>query len=400
VPIYLDHNATTPVHPEVLDAMLPYLREHHGNPSSAHAYGRTARAAVDRARAQVAALIGAAADEVVFTAGGTEATNLALHGVLAGAPRRGLVTTVAEHPATAEVVTCLEGQGARVTRVPLAATGLVDLAALAAALDADTALVTILHAHNETGAVQPAAAIGALVRACGARFHLDVAQSLGKLPIHVDLLRVDLLSIAGHKLYAPKGVGALYLRRGLDLVPLLRGAGHERGRRPGTENVPGVVGLGAACELASRDLAALADRLAGQRERLWHRLRADIPGLARSVAPAHALPNTLHLRFPDVDGPALLAAAPAVAASTASACHDGHAVAPAVLLAMGVPAADARGAVRLSLGRGTTDADLDHAAAALVRAWHAVRGPGTSAPGRCLDLAGEPRCSDEGSSGS
>ncbi len=372
-PVYLDHNASTPVLPEVLDAMLPHLREHFGNPSSGHVFGRRARAAVEAARAQVAALIGAAPEQLIFSSGGTEANNLAICGALAARPaRRHLVTSVAEHPATAAPCTWLEGQGVAVSRVGLDAAGQVRADDLAAAIREDTALVTLIHAHNETGVIVPPAQAGSLAHARGAWLHLDAAQSVGKHPVAVAGLAVDLLSIAGHKLGAPKGVGALYVAAGVLLAPLLRGANHERGLRPGTENVASVVGLGVACELARERLAARLARLVAQRERLWRGLAAAVPGLQRHGAPERCLANTLHLRFPGVTGEALLARAPEVAASTGSACHDGDGHAPAVLLAMGVPADAARGALRLSLGPATSDAEIERAQRSLIHAWRSL----------------------------
>lgn len=373
-PIYLDHNASTPVLPEVLDAMLPYLGAQFGNPSSSHVFGRRARAAVETARGRVAALIGAAPEQIVFTSGGTEANNLAIRGTLAArGDRHHLVTSVAEHPATAAPCTWLEGQGFGVTRVGLAADGQVAAAELAAAITDETALVTLIHAHNETGVIVPPDDAGALAHARGAWLHLDAAQSVGKHPVAVAQLAVDLLSIAGHKLGAAKGVGALYVGPQVTLAPLLRGANHERGLRPGTENVAGVVGLGVACELARERLTARLARLVALRERLWRGLAAEVPGLRRHGEPARCLANTLHLRFPAVTGAALLAAAPEVAASTGSACHDGDGHAPAVLLAMGVPASEARGALRLSLGPATTDLEVERALRSLVHAWRGSR---------------------------
>lgn len=373
-PIYLDHNATTPLLPEVLDAMLPYLREHFGNPSSGHAYGREAHAAIDRARARVAALIGADDDEVVFTSGGTEANNLAIRGATAARPeRRHVVTTAIEHPATARPCAWLEGQGWRVDRLGVDADGRVRPDDARAALRGAPALLTVIHAHNETGVIQPVEDLAALARDAGALVHTDAAQSLGKVAIAVTSLGVDLLSIAGHKLYAPKGVGALYVRRGAPLAPLLLGAGHERGLRPGTENVAAIVGLGVACELAGRDLERTAARIRDQRDRLWQRLADAVPGLALNGDRERRLPNTLSVRFPGTTGAEVLAGAPEVAASTGSACHDGHAQAPAAIVAMGVPAADALGTVRLTLGRGTTDDDVAAAAAALARGHAAAR---------------------------
>ena len=373
-PIYLDHNATTPLLPEVLDAMLPYLREHFGNPSSGHAYGREAHAAIDRARARVAALIGADDDEIVFTSGGTEANNLAIRGATTARPeRRHVVTTAIEHPATARPCAWLEGQGWRVDRLGVDADGRVRPDDARAALRGAPALLTVIHAHNETGVIQPVEDLAALAREAGALVHTDAAQSLGKVALAVTSLGVDLLSIAGHKLYAPKGVGALYVRRGAPLAPLLLGAGHERGLRPGTENVAAIVGLGVACELAGRDLGRTAARIRGQRDRLWQLLAAAVPGLALNGDRERRLPNTLSVRFPGTTGAEVLAGAPEVAASTGSACHDGHAQAPAAIVAMGVLEADALGTVRLTLGRGTTDDDVATAAAALVRGHAAAR---------------------------
>ncbi len=369
-PIYLDHNATTPLLPEVVEAMLPYLREHFGNPSSHHVYGARAQAAVSRARAQVAALLGCEEDEVVFTSGGTEANNLALRGVAeALEARRHLLTTVLEHPACAQPCAWLERHGWRVTRVGVDGDGRARLDEARAALGADTGLVTVMHAHNETGVLQPVAELARLAHAVGALVHTDAAQSVGKVPVQVRALDVDLLSLAGHKLYAPKGVGALYVRRGTPLVPLVRGAGHERGLRPGTENVAALVGLGVACEVAGRTLDDAAARVGTLRDLLWERLAAQVPGLVLHGQGAPRLPNTLHVRFPGVSGDAVLAGAPEVAASTGSACHAGQDVAPAAIVAMGVAPAEALGSVRLTLGRGTTADEVLRAATALVRSW-------------------------------
>lgn len=368
-PIYLDHNATTPLLPEVLDAMLPYLREHFGNPSSGHVYGRRARAALDHARAQVAALLACSPGELIFTGGGTEANNLAIRGVAElRRDRPRIVTTAVEHPATARPCAWLEDQGWHIARLPTDARGRVRPDDAAAALPG-AALLTVIHAHNETGVLQPIADLARLAHAAGALVHTDAAQSLGKVPVQVDDLGVDLLSLAGHKLYAPKGVGALYVRAGTALAPLLRGADHEHGLRPGTENVAAIAGLGRACELAARDLADLAAATRRRRELLWTLLHTAVPDLARHGDPADGLPNTLSLRFPRTTGAAVLAAAPGVAASTGSACHAGHDLAPAAILALGVPPAEALGTVRLTLGRSTTDADIHAAAAALVHAW-------------------------------
>jgi len=373
--IYLDHNATTPLLPEVVDAMLPFLREHFGNPSSSHAFGRAARGAVERAREQVALLLGCDAAEVVFTSGGTEANNLAIMGVTqALTGRRHVATSLIEHPAVVAPCAWLEGQGWRVTRAGVDMQGRIRLEELVGAIDGQTALVTVMHANNETGVLQPIRELALAARAAGAPLHTDAAQSIGKVSCNVRELQVDLLSVAGHKLYAPKGVGALYVRSGVPLVPFLRGASHERGLRPGTENVASIVGLGVACDRARQDLDAEAARVRILRDRLWQRLEERISGLALNGHGVERLPNTLSVRFPGVSGNALIAATPDVAASTGSACHAGGEEAPAAIVLMGVPPREAIGTVRLSLGRSTTLDDIDHAAAALARAWEGLRG--------------------------
>ncbi|RYZ41151.1 MAG: cysteine desulfurase [Myxococcaceae bacterium] len=375
-PIYLDHNATTPLLPECLDAMLPYLREHFGNPSSGHIQGTRARAAVARAREQVAAFLGCEADEVFFTSGGTEANNLAIRGVAeAAGARRQVVTTVIEHPATARPCGWLEEHGWRVTRLGVDTEGRARLDEARDAVNADTALVTVMHSNNETGVYQPIAELARFAHAAGAVIHTDAAQSLGKTPVDVRELGVDLLSVAGHKLYAPKGVGALYVRRGTSLVPFTLGASHERGLRPGTENVASIVGLGVACEVAGRDLESTASRMRERRDLLWERLASAIPGMALNGGLDLSLPNTLSVRFPNVFGDALLAGAPDVAASTGSACHEGHQSASAVILAMGIKLDEALGTVRLCVGRGTTADEVERAAVSLVRSWKRLTGP-------------------------
>jgi cysteine desulfurase len=368
-PIYLDHNATTPLLPEVVDAMLPYLREHFGNPSSRHVYGRRAHDAIERSRCAVAALIGSHADEIIFTSGGTEANNLAIRGTTARNGRRRIVTSTVEHPATLRPVAWLERQGWEIVRVGVDGSGCALIRELDVAITSSTALVTIMHSNNETGVFQPVQEAARFARRAGACVHTDAAQSVGKVPIDVRSLDVDLLSIAGHKLYAPKGVGALYMRRGTVLEPLTLGAGHERGLRPGTENVASIVAFGTACALAQRDLDAQHMRVRALRDRLWERLAQAIPHLALNGHPVNRLPNTLNVRFPRVSGEALLAATPQIAASTGSACHEGGESASSVLLAMGIPAEAALGSVRLTLGRATDEAAVDCAAVALERAW-------------------------------
>ena len=368
--VYLDHNATTPLDPQVVAAMRHALEALFGNPSSGHAYGEAAAGAVAAAREQVAGLLGCRPGEVTFTSGGTESNNLALIGAVAAA-RGGdghLVTSVVEHPSVLEVCRHLERRwGCAVTYLAVDGEGRVDPDDVARALRPATVAVSIMHANNETGVLQPIAEIARVVRERGVLLHTDAAQSVGKVAARVDELGADLLTVAAHKLYGPKGVGALYVRDGVSLDPVLRGAGQEHGLRPGTENVAGIVGLGAACAAAAQAHAGgETARVAALRDRLWQALRAD--GWRRNGHPTEVLPNTLNVSADGADGMELLARAPEVAASTGSACHTGRTEPSPVLAAMGVPESRALGAVRLSLGRSTTPADVDAAAAALVRA--------------------------------
>ena len=379
--IYLDHNATTPLAPEVAEAMEPYFGAEFGNPSSDHALGRRARQAVEEARAAVAALVGSAASEVVFTSGGTESNNLAIRGVATQAPsaRRRILTSTVEHPATTAPLALLEASGWTLTRLPVAASGILDLAAALAAVGDDVALVTVMLAHNETGALMPVGALTAAARAHGAVVHTDAAQAIGKIPVSVDDLGVNLLSIAAHKCYGPKGVGALYVRPGTPLSPLVVGAGQEGGLRPGTENVAGIVGLGAAARLAMDHLASDARRIAQLRDELWAALSARVGGALRHTPEDACLPNTLLVAFPGVLGADVLTRVPQLAASTGSACHAGEHTPNATLLAMGVDPDVALGTVRLSLGRGTTRAEIETAAELLARA-HEVLVATTASP--------------------
>lgn len=363
-PVYLDHNATTPVHPEVVEVMLPFLTTHWGNPSSSHRAGRAARRGVERARDEVAQLVGARPQEIVFTSGGTESDNLAVRGILS--TREGSVlTSPFEHPAVANPLAWLAERGRRVHVLDVDDDG---RCVVPEALPEGLALITVMLAHNETGAFQPVAELSALARGTGVVVHTDAAQAVGKIPVDVHALGVDLLTIAGHKLYAPKGVGALFVRQGTELQPFARGAGHETGRRPGTENVAGIVALGAACRIAGERLDARAARMERLRERLMDHLSA-VPGIRRTVPGSMALPNTLHVRFPGTTGTRLLARCPGVAASTGSACDAGVEHPSRSLLAMGLAPEDALGAVRLSLGGQTTEDDVDRAGAELVAAW-------------------------------
>ena len=375
-PVYLDYNATTPIDPRVADAIVPFLREHFGNPSSAHIYGRQAREAVERARDEVARLVGATAEEIVFTGCATEANNLAIQGVaraLRGAKRH-LITSAIEHPSVLQPFLRLQADGWGLTILPVDRNGCVDPADVARALRADTALVSVMHANNETGTIQPVAEIAAIARPHGVLVHADAAQSIGKIAVNVDALGVDLLTLAGHKFYAPKGVGALYVRRGIPMASVLVGAEQERGLRPGTENVPAIVGLGKAAELARQRLPEAPPRLRQLRDLLHGLLLGQIPGLVLNGHLTERLPNTLNVSFPDVDGRALLQhASERVAASVGAACHgDGHEVS-GVLAAMSVPPAQARGAVRLSVGLPLSNDDVQRAAHALIAAWRQLK---------------------------
>jgi cysteine desulfurase len=375
LPVYLDYNATTPVAPEVADAMIPFLREHFGNPSSAHVFGQRAKLAVAQARASVAALINARATDIVFTGCATEANNLALLGVARAHGRPGhLIVSAVEHPAVAAPATRLEEDGWAVTVVPVDKYGRISPQDVRTALRPDTVLVSVMHANNEIGTLQPVAEIASIVKAHGALLHTDAAQSAGKVPLDVEALGVDLLTLAGHKFYATKGAGALYVRSGTPIASVLAGAEQERGLRPGTENVPAIVGLGEAARLARERLLVAELRLKTLRDRLHDRLRETVPGLQLNGHPQHRLPNTLHVSFPGVSGRELLdRCAGDVAASLGSACHAHGDAVSGVLAAMGQDAARAMGAVRLSVGWMTTEEEIDRAAPALTAAFEEAR---------------------------
>lgn len=371
-PIYLDYNSTTPIDPAVLRPMLPYLGDHYGNPSCTHLYGREAHTAVERSREQVAELLGARPDEVVFTGGGSEASNHAIKGTVLrpetdwGRTAHVIISAV-EHPATTQPCEFLRALGCEVSVVPVDRYGMVDPDDVRKAITPRTRLVSIMHSNNEVGTFNPIREIAAVARERGVPAHTDVAQSLGKVPVNVNDLGVDLLTVAGHKLYAPKGVGALYVRRGVTLSNLIHGAGHEAGRRAGTENVPYLVGLGKAAELAANSLPEATTRLRSLRDRLHQQLERTLG--ERAVLNGHPdrrLPNTLNLNFVGHIGEDLLTEVPGVAASTGSACHAGLVTVSPVLKAMGVPERLARGAVRLSVGRFTTEDEVDRAAEQLI----------------------------------
>jgi cysteine desulfurase len=365
--IYLDYNASTPVHPQVAEAMRAAGEAGYGNPSSTHWAGAPAREIVERSRAQVASLLGCAPQEIVFTSGGSEANNFALKGAFY--TRRGsahVITTQVEHPSVLAPCAFLERQGARVTRLPVDGTGMVDPDAVSQAITGETMLLSIMHANNEVGTIQPIKECARIAREHGILFHTDAAQSVGKIATGVDELGVDLLSIAGHKLYAPKGVGALYVRTGAVLESLIHGAGHESGRRAGTESALLVAGLGAACGLA-RDLGAM-EGVRRLRDRLWDCIHTSYGD--RVVLNGHRderLPNTLNVSFVGSIGADMLARIPELAASTGSACHSGQITLSPVLKAMGVSPEVGMGAIRFSLGRGTTQEEIEWVVARLTQ---------------------------------
>ncbi|MCL6596402.1 MAG: cysteine desulfurase [Firmicutes bacterium] len=376
-PVYLDHAATTPLDGRVLEAMLPYLRERFGNPSSPHAVGREAAAAVDRARDQVAAWVGGRAREVLFTSGGTEADNLALRGVLGAlvpAGRDVLVISAVEHEAVRETARSLARTGVTVREAPVDEQGRVDLAALETLVDERTALVSVLRVQNETGVVQDVAAVAAIAHRAGALCHTDAVAAAPAERPDAAAWGVDLLSLSGHKVYGPKGVGALWVREGVPLSPVLTGGGQERGRRPGTHDVAGIVGLGAAAALALAEGAAWAEHMRLLKERLWCRVAAagDAVRTGEGVATSA---HTLHVRFPGAPSDSVLIAldAEGVAASAGSACSAGAVGPSRILRAMGVSDEEARCGLRLTLGKDTTVEDVDRAGEALVRAVEGVR---------------------------
>ena len=375
-PIYLDYNGTTPHDPEVVAAMRPYLEEEFGNPSSGHLYAAAPRQALNAARRQVAGLLNCAPEEVVFTSGGTEANNWAIIGTANALRDRGrhVVTSAFEHPAVLRVCAFLEKTGCEVTCLPVAPDGVVRVRDLEAAIRPDTILVTTMHANNEVGTIQPIAEIAALARSRGIRVHTDAAQSLGKIPADVQELGVDLLSLAGHKLYAPKGVGALYIRGGVALETFMRGAGQEMGRRAGTENILEIVGLGKACEVAARNMEQSSRHMQAMRDRLHAAIASGLSEVRLNGHPEMRLPNTLSLSFRGLEANRILEAIGLeVAASAGAACHADSVEISHVLKAMAVPVEWAKGTLRLTTGRMTTATEIDRAADVIVNAVKAMR---------------------------
>ena len=372
--VYLDFNATTPVEPRVLDAMLPYFSGEFANAASIHTPGQRARAAVETAREQLAALLGARPQEIVFTSGGTESDNHAIFGIVSSSftsftsstsstSSRHIITTAIEHEAVLNACQALEKEGVRVTYLPTDREGQIDLEELRRAIRPETLLITIMHANNEIGTVQPLEEIGLIAKEADVYFHTDAVQSAGKIPIDVNAFRLDLLSLSGHKIYAPKGIGALYVRGGTRLRQLLYGGHHQRGFRPGTENVAGIVGLGKAAEIARKSLPEDAQRVSALRDKLQQGLLHRVPQSRLNGGGAPRTPNTTNLVFPGVEGEALLIALDlkGLACSTGAACSSGAVEPSHVLTAIGLPPEEARASLRFSLGRHTTSADIDFA---------------------------------------
>ena len=363
-PIYLDYNATTPHDPEVIAAMRPYLEEAFGNPSSGHWYGSKPQEAVIQARRQVAALLNCRSEEIVFTSGGTESNNHAIKGVANAYRDKGnhIITSQVEHPAILEVCKYLEGDGFEVSYLPVDEQGLVRVTDVAGAITARTILITIMHANNEVGSIQPIAEISGLAQKHGILVHTDAAQSLGKISAEVDPLGVDLLSVAGHKIYAPKGIGALYVRNGLELAKFMHGAGQESGWRAGTENVLEIAGLGKACEIARRDLVKNGDHMQAMRDRLYEGLKKKCEPVRLNGHPHQRLPNTLSLSFHNREANRILEhIGHEIAASAGAACHSDTVEVSHVLEAMNVPLDWAKGTLRLTTGRHTTADEIDRA---------------------------------------
>ena len=371
-PIYLDYNATTPVDSIVIEAMLPFLKEHFGNPSSSHQYGKVTKEAVDVARQQVAKLLGADSSEIVFTSGGSESNNHAIIGTALANIKKGnhIISSQIEHPAVLKPLKYLEEKfGFKTTYLPVDKYGLVAPSNVEKAITEKTVLITLMHANNEVGTIEPIEEIGKIAKEKEVTLHSDAAQSCGKIEVNVEKMKVDLLTVAGHKLYAPKGIGALYIRNGTKLDNFIHGAGQEQGRRAGTENVPYIIGLGYACEIASRGLSSYGQNVRMLRDRL-HKNILDRLGEGRVKLNGHPekrLPNTLNISIKGIMGEELLKRLPEIAASTGSACHAGSTEPSAVLRAMGIPKEQALGALRLSLGRWSTLEEVDEGAKLIVR---------------------------------
>ena len=360
--VYLDHNASTPVHPEVVEAMLPYFSERFGNPSSVHGFGREAREGLETAREQVAHFLRVGKEEVVFTSGGTESDNMAVKGVALARGRGHIITSRIGHHAALRAVETLETQGFAATYLDVDGYGMVDPDALRRAIRPDTILISIMHANSEIGTIQPARQLGAIAREHGIPFHMDAVQTFGKVPIDLDAFNIDMLSFSGHKIYGPKGVAGLYIRKGTKMVSIQHGGEHERRRRAGTENVAGIVGFGKAIEIRGRDMVEEGRRLTELRERLWEGLSRRIPEVRLNGHPTERVPGTCNVCFRHVESESIVLGLDlkGIGVSAGSACTSGNVEPSYVLVAMGVPVEWAMGAVRHSLGRGTTAQDIDY----------------------------------------
>ncbi|MBZ4652818.1 MAG: cysteine desulfurase [Peptococcaceae bacterium] len=362
--VYLDHSATTPVRPEVAQIVLEYMTNKFGNPSSVHVYGREAKQGLEKAREQVAKLINAKPEEIIFTSGGTEADNLAITGIAQTYANKGkhIITSAVEHHAVLDTCKNLEKQGYTVTVLPVDEYGIIKLEDLKKAITKETILITIMHANNEVGSIQPVAEIGKIAKEHGIIFHTDAVQSLGKIPVDVDKMNIDLLSGSGHKIYAPKGIGFLYIRRGVGLKPITFGGGQERRRRPGTENLPGIVGLGLAAELAALEMETEMPRIAKLRDRLIAGIMKRIPHVRLNGHPEERVPNNVNVSFEFVEGESLLLSLDmkGIAASSGSACTSGSLDPSHVLMAMGICHEIAHGSVRMTLGKANTEEDIDY----------------------------------------
>lgn len=360
--VYLDHNASTPVHPEVVAAMLPYFSEHFGNPSSVHGFGREAREGLETAREQVAHFLRVGKEEIVFTSGGTESDNMAIKGVAMARGRGHIITSKIEHHAVLRAVQNLETAGFEATYLDVDGFGMVDPDAVRRAIRSDTILISIMHANSEIGTIQPAREIGAIARAREIPFHVDGVQTFGKAPIDVDAFNIDLLSFSAHKIYGPKGVAGLYIRKGTKMVSVQHGGEHERRRRAGTENVAGIVGLGRAVEIRGRDMTEEARRVTGLRDRLWDGISRRVPEVRLNGHPTERLPGTCNICFRHVESESIVLGLDlkGIGVSAGSACTSGNVEPSYVLVAMGVPVEWAMGAVRHSLGYSTTAEDIDY----------------------------------------
>lgn len=367
--VYLDHSATTPVRPEVLAAMLPYFGDKFGNPSSIHSWGRQARTAVDSAREQVASIIGATASEIIFTSGGTESDNLAIRGVAKAMQTKGkhLITSQIEHHAVINTFESLAKDGYEVTYLPCDKYGLIDPDDVRKSIRKDTILISIIHGHNEVGTIEPIEEIGRIAKEHGILFHSDAVQSLGKVPVKVDDMGVDLLTISSHKIYGPKGVGALYVRKGTRIRPQVTGGIHEKGLRAGTENVSGIVGFGAACALAEDEMPEESKRLQALRDRLINGILSNIPDTVLNGHPEKRLPHNVNVSVKYVEGEAMLLNMDllGIGASSGSACTSGSLEPSHVLLAMGIPHELAHGSLRMTLGKSNTEQDIEYVLEAL-----------------------------------